>query len=85
MLCCLARSCIISSWSIRDLLDRLIPARLLLSAEIGRREDFLHTQNLHARVRRVGNHRHMLFDVESLDLIDRRSVGAAFLLESIRI
>jgi hypothetical protein len=48
---------------------------LLLGAEVGRGEDFLHAENLHALSRGVSNHRYVLFDVGALNLFDGRVGG----------
>src|SRR5881409_2756408 len=51
------------SWTFRNFFNGVVPTRLLLSTKIRRGEDFLHTKNLHTLLRRVFDHREMLFDI----------------------
>ncbi len=69
-------------WPIGHALDGLVPARLLLGAEVRRREDLLHAENLDALTGCVFNHAQVLFDVGALNLFDgrvgRRGVGGLY-------
>ena len=56
----------------RNLLDRVVPAHLLLGTEVWRREDFLHAENLHALFGRIFDQRQMFFEILLLDLFYRR-------------
>ena len=57
------------------LLDRLVPARALLGAEVRAVEDLLHAEDLHALRGGVFNQLQVLLDVEPLYLFDGRVRG----------
>src|SRR5215216_1170054 len=59
-------------WTIRNTLDRFIPARLLFGAEVRSREDLLHAEYLHALLRGLLDEVQVLLDVEAFDLLDRQ-------------
>ena len=69
-------------FAVGNLFDRFVPTRLLLSAKIGRGENFLHANYLHALLRRLLNKTKMLFNVQPLNVFDWhigwRGVGALY-------
>src|SRR5206468_2766139 len=66
-------------WAVRYFLDRIVPARLLLGAEVRSVEDLLHAENLHTLTSSVLNHFQVLINIRALDLLNRsicrRNVG----------
>src|SRR5262249_35061180 len=65
----------LSSWTLRNFFDRVVPTGLLLGAEVWRRKHLLHAEDLHALLRGVFNHRQMFLNILFLDFIDRRIRG----------
>ena len=58
------------SWTIRNSFDGFIPTRLLLRTEVRSSKHLLHAKYLHALLGGLLDKAQMLFDVESLDVVD---------------
>ena len=61
----------LDGWTIGDLLDRFVPAGLLLGAEVGSREDLLHAKDLDSLLGGLIDEAHVFLYVRLLDLVDR--------------